>query len=112
MTRARHAGDGDPGGQDTSTRQRMWQWHQLRQTVIATGAVGVVVGAVPWLGLLALDAVGRSGAIHARPLLPQLAEAAAFVLACMVGCIVLFGLLPMALQYAFIRGARWWTGRD
>lgn len=112
MTRARSAGAGDPGGHGTSTRQRMWQGRQLRQTVIATGVVGAVVGTLPWLGMLAFDAIGRSGAIHTRPLLPQLAEATAFVLACMVGCIVLFGLLPMALHYAFIRGVRWWTGRD
>jgi hypothetical protein len=112
MTSARSAGAGDPGGQGTSTRQRIWQWRQLRQTVIATGVIGAVVGALPWLGMLVFDTGGRSGVVHARPLLSQLVEAAAFVLACVVGCVVLFGLLPMALQYAFIRGVQWWTGRD
>jgi hypothetical protein len=74
--------------------------------------VGAVIGVLPWLAMLVLGSRGRAGAVPARPLLLQLWEAGLFVLVCVVGCVVLFGLLPMALQYAFIRGARWWTGRD
>lgn len=90
----------------------MWQRHQFRQTVIATGVVGAVVGLLPWLAMLVLESGGRGGPPHARPLLLQALGAGVFVLACVIGCVVVFGLLPMALQYAFIRGVRWWTGRD
>lgn len=89
-----------------------WQRDQLRQTVIATGVVGAAVGVLPWVGMLVLGAGSRMGAVHARPWLAQLLDAGLFVLMCVVCCVVVFGLLPMALQYAFICGMRWWTGRD
>ena len=80
--------------------------------MIGTGIVGAVIGVLPWLAMLVLGSSGRAGTVPLRPLLLQLWEAGLFVLVCVIGCVVLFGLLPMALQYAFIRGARWWTGRD
>lgn len=88
----------------------MWQRHQLRQTLIGTGVVGVVIGVVPLLALLLLGS-GRTAA-HARPLLWQALDAGLFVLTCVVVCIAVFGLLPMLVQYAFIHAVRRWSGRD
>ncbi len=48
---------------------------------------------------------------HAKPLSLLAVDAVLFVVVAVVFCMVVFGLLPMAVQYAFIRGARWWTGR-
>ena len=89
-----------------------WQRRQLGQTIIGTGVIGLIIGLLPLMGVLVLGSRRIVVADHARPLLLHMLDGVLFLLASVVFCIVLFGLLPMALQYAFIRGVRWWTGRD
>ncbi len=89
-----------------------WQRRQLRQTIIGTGAVGLIIGLLPLAGILLLGSRRVVVADHVAPLSLQVLDGVLFLLASVVFCIVVFGLLPMALQYAFLRGVRWWTGRD
>lgn len=72
---------------------------------MGTGVVGAVIGLAPLL----LALVPGSGRIAtgdpARPLSLLGVDAALFFAAAVVACMVVFGLLPMAVQYASIRGA-------
>ncbi|KAF1727437.1 hypothetical protein [Pseudoxanthomonas japonensis] len=92
--------------------RRIWQRRQLRQTLIGTGVVGAVIGVAPLLLAFVLGSGRVAMGGHARPLSLLAVDAVLFVVVAVVFCMVVFGLLPMAVQYAFIRGARWWTGRD
>jgi len=80
--------------------------------LIGTCVVGAAIALVPLVLILVLESGRIALGDHARPLPLQATDAALFVASSMVFCMVVFGLLPMALQYAFIRGVRWWTGRD
>ena len=84
--------------------RRVVDWFDKRRAVHFDLKEGLVGGA-------ALDK-------HGTPLTDETladalsVDAVLFVVVEVVFCMVVFGLLPMAVQYAFIRGARWWTGRD
>ena len=90
----------------------MWQRSQLKQTIISTGCIGAMFGALPLLGLI----VFRSAHIHAmppfQPLIYQAIDLVLMFFGCVLFCIVVFGLLPMSLQYGFVWLVRRWTGRD
>ena len=92
----------------------MWQKEQLRQTIISTGAVGAFFGLLFALASVAFySEQGRAIALGYGPVpWTTYAEhaAAAFVIS-VIGCILVFGLLPMALQYVFAWLVRLWTGR-
>jgi len=88
-----------------------WQRRQLRQTIIGTGVVGAVVGGLPLLAAFLL-AFGRTTAVPVRSPMLQMLDAGLFVMACVMACIAVFGLLPMLVQYVFIHMVRRWTGRD
>lgn len=89
----------------------MWQKRQLKQTIIGTGVVGAIVGVLPALGLIAFRADYGAAAAQARPLVLQVLDLGLVFLGSVVFCIAVFGLLPMALQYAFAWCVRRWTGR-
>lgn len=97
---------------ETQSAGRTWQRRQLRQTLIATGAVGAAIGIVPVLACLALGSRRIAVADHMRPLSLQALDAVLFFLASVAFCMVVFGLLPMLVQYVFVRAMRRWTGRD
>ena len=90
----------------------MWQRNQLKQTIISTGCIGAMFGALPVLGLM----VFRSDYTHAtapsRTFIYQAVDLSLLFFGCVLFCIVVFGLLPMSLQYGFIWLVRRWTGRD
>ena len=93
-------------------RHVAWKRRQLRQTLIATGVVGAVIGLVPLLVGVLLAPTRIFAGDQIRPVSLQLMDGALFLLASIVFCVVVFGLLPMVLHIAFIRCTRWWTGRD
>ena len=84
---------------------------QFRQTIISTGVVGAVFGAVPVLVLLvSFFTHGRTPA-PSRPLLAMSLDLGLIFIGCMAFCILFFGLVPMAVQHAFVYVVRRWTGR-
>ena len=89
----------------------MWQRRQLKQTIISTGAVGAVFGALPTLGLIAFRSDYGATSAQARPLVLQALDLGFVFFGSIAFCIAVFGLLPMALQYAFVWLVRRWTGR-
>lgn len=88
---------------------------QLQQTLVGTGAVSAVLGLLILLAGFAVSSdTGRAaasgpGSIHWTLVVR---DAIAVMLACVGGCVVLFGLLPMALVRSFAWAMRRWTGRD
>lgn len=90
----------------------MWQREQLRQTIISTGSVGALFGILPVLGLLAFRSEYQRFPSCSRPLIAQVFDVGLLFFGSVLFCIVVFGLLPMALQYCFIRVVRRWTGRS
>jgi len=88
----------------------MWQREQLRQTIISTGSVGALFGILPVLGLLAFRSEYQRFPSCSRSLVAQVFDAGLLFFGSVLFCIVVFGLLPMALQYCFIRVVRRWTG--
>jgi hypothetical protein len=88
----------------------MWQRRQLRETIISTGVVGAVIGALPALSLVASRSEYAHPAAQVRPLVLLAMDVGLVFLGSIAFCIVVFGLLPMALQYAFVWCVRRWTG--
>ena len=84
---------------------------QLRQTIISTGVVGAIFGLVPVLAVLAFESEYGRHAAPARLWLVQAFELGLVLLGSIAFCIVVFGLVPMALQLGFAWLARRWTGR-
>ena len=84
---------------------------QLRQTIISTGVVGAIFGLVPILAVLAFESEYGRHAAPARSWLVQAFELGLVLLGSIAFCIVVFGLVPMALQLGFAWLARRWTGR-
>ncbi len=92
----------------------MWQQRQLKQTIISTGAVGAFFGvlfAIASVGFYSEQGRAIAGGYGPVPWTTYAGHAAVAFVISIVGCIVLFGLLPMALQYAFAWLVRLWTGR-
>lgn len=89
----------------------MWQREQLRQTIISTGCVGALFGILPVLGLLAFRSEYQRFPTYSRPLIAQALDVGVLFFGSVLFCVVVFGLLPMALQYCFIWVVRRWTGR-
>lgn len=90
----------------------MQQTHQFKQTLISTAAVGALMGAVPVLALLLLPARSRLPVAPSATLLMHGLDLVMMFLGCVVFTVVVFGLVPMAMQYLFVRAVRAWTGRD
>jgi hypothetical protein len=84
---------------------------QIRQTIISTGTVGAIFGMVPVLAVLAFESEYGSHAAPARSWLVQAFELGLVLLGSIAFCILVFGLVPMALQLGFVWLARRWTGR-
>ncbi|WP_282269891.1 hypothetical protein [Stenotrophomonas sp. PS02298] len=89
----------------------MWQRRQLRQTIISTGCVGALFGVLPVLALLASSLEHQHHSNHSRPLIAQALELGLLFFGCILFCVIIFGLLPMAVQYCFVWMVRRWTGR-
>jgi hypothetical protein len=89
----------------------MWQRRQLRQTIISTGCVGALFGILPILGLLASRSELQHLPSHSRPLFAQAIDLGLLFVGSVLFCIIVFGLLPMAVQYVFIWMVRRWSGR-
>ena len=92
----------------------MWQRKQLKQTIISTGAVGAFFGLLFALASAAFySEQGRAIALGYGPVpwTTYAGHAAVAFIVSVAGCILVFGLLPMALQYVFAWLARLWTGR-
>jgi len=89
----------------------MWQREQLRQTIISTSCVGALFGILPVLGLFAFRSEYQRFPTYSRPLIAQALDVGFLFIGSVLFCVVVFGLLPMALQYCFIWVVRCWTGR-
>lgn len=85
---------------------------QFKQTVISTACVGALVGLLPVLGGIALRSERDAGPHDFSGWLNLLINLAGILVGCVASSVVLFGLLPMAIQYGFVKLARRWTGRD
>ena len=84
---------------------------QFRQTIIGTGVVGAVFGAMPVLALLFSAFTHGLGSEPSRSLLAMSLDLGLIFFGCIAFCILCFGLVPMALQHGFVYIVRRWTGR-
>ena len=89
----------------------MSQRDQFRQTIVSTGCVGALFGILPALASLAI----RSERVHAGPgpifTVAAVTDFAAMFAGSVIFCIVVFGLVPMAVQHGFVWFVRRWSGR-
>ena len=69
-------------------------------------------GALPLLGLIVFGSAHTHARAPSQPLIYQAIDLGLLFFGCVLFCIVIFGLLPMALQYGFVWLVRRWTGRD
>ena len=83
----------------------------FRQTIIGTGVVGAVFGAMPVLALLFSAFTHGLGSEPSRSLLAMSLDLGLIFFGCIAFCILCFGLVPMALQHGFVYIVRRWTGR-
>ena len=87
-----------------------WKSSQVRQTIISTGSVGAFFGAVPTLAWLLSRSRGNAFP-QGWNLVVQAFDLLLFFCGSIAVCILIFGLLPMALQCMFVTMVRHWTGR-
>jgi hypothetical protein len=84
---------------------------QFKQTLISAGCVGAVFGVIPALAVVAFRSDYATNAAQSISLIDQAAGLALLFVGSILFCVVFSGLLPMALQYDFVRLVRRWTGR-
>ena len=84
---------------------------QFKQTLISTGCVGAVFGVIPALAVVAFPSDYATNAAQSTSFTDQAVGLALVFVGSILFCFVFFGLLPMALQYAFVWLVRRWTGR-
>lgn len=88
----------------------MWKAPQFRQTIISTGSVGALFGAAPTLAWVSFRARGNAFP-QGWNLAVQMFDLLLIFCGSIAICIVIFGLLPMALQCLFVGLVHRWTGR-
>lgn len=88
----------------------LWKSPQLRQTIISTGSVGAFFGAVPTLAWVSSRS-WENAFPHGWNLAVQAFELLVICCGSIAFCVLIFGLIPMFLQYVFVSMVCHWTGR-